>query len=66
MILGAIAGAGFEDVLVIEESEFPLDCMVNDPTGQAILRSLQGSEEEIRKVEGSVCSLKVRAKKTKA
>ncbi len=61
--LDAIAGAGFEEIDVIGESEFPLDCMTNDPTGQAILMSLEGSPEEIRKVESSISSLKVSARK---
>ena len=60
--LEAIASAGFEDIRAIEESDFPLDCMTNDPTGQAILKSLAG-EEEIKKVEGSISSLKVGARK---
>jgi hypothetical protein len=37
--------------------------MTNDPTGQAILRSLEGLDEEIRKVEGSISSLKVSGRK---
>lgn len=61
--LEAIAAAGFEEVRAIEESDFPLDCMTNDPTGQAILKSLAGEEEEIKKVEGSISSLKVSARK---
>ncbi len=61
--LDAIARAGFEEIDVIGESDFPLDCMSNDPTGQAILISLRGSPEEIKKVEGSISSLKVSAGK---
>jgi len=61
--LDAIKSAGFEDVCVIEESDFPLDCMTADPTGQAILKSLQGSAEEIKKVEGCISSVKVRGLK---
>lgn len=61
--LQAIDWAGFEEIDVIEESDFPLDCMTNDPTGQAILRSLEGLDEEIRKVEGSISSLKVSGRK---
>jgi ubiquinone/menaquinone biosynthesis C-methylase UbiE len=57
--LDAIKSAGFEDVAVIEESIFPLDCMTNDPTGQAILKSLKGSAEDIKKVEASIASIKV-------
>lgn len=59
--LDAIKSAGFENVAVIEESIFPLDCMTNDPTGQAILKSLKGSAEDIKKVEASIASIKVRA-----
>ena len=59
--LDFIKSAGFENVTVIEESDFPLDCMTNDPTGQAILKSLKGSEEEIKKVEGAISSIKVSA-----
>ncbi|MGV8174853.1 MAG: arsenite methyltransferase [Methanothrix sp.] len=61
--LDAISSAGFADVSVIEESDFPLDCMTNDPTGQAILRSLEESPEEIKKVEGSISSIKVCGRK---
>ena len=61
--LDAIAKAGFVEIDVIGESDFPLDCMTNDPTGQAILMSLEGSPEEIKKVEGSISSLKVSARK---
>jgi len=61
--LQAIKSAGFEDVSVIEESDFPLDCMANDPSGQAILGSLKGSPAEMEKVQGSISSLKVRGRK---
>ena len=57
--LDAIRSAGFKDVSVMQESIFPLDCMTNDPTGQAILKSLDGSAEEIKKIEGSISSVKV-------
>jgi len=58
--LGAMRSAGFKDVTVVEESVFPLDCMTNDPTGKAILQSMKGSAEEIKKIEGSISSIKVR------
>ena len=61
--MDAIKSAGFEDVTVMEETAFPLDCMTNDPTGQAILSSLKGSAEEIKKLEGAISSIKVRAVK---
>ena len=61
--LDAIRSAGFEDVTVMDETAFPLDCMTNDPTGQAILLSLKGSAEEIQEIEGAISSIKVRAVK---
>jgi arsenite methyltransferase len=62
--LDAMRSAGFKDVTVVEESVFPLDCMTNDPAGKAILQSIKGSAEEIKKVEGSISSIKVRGIKT--
>ena len=35
--LGLIAAAGFEDVEVMEESIFPIECMANEATAQAIM-----------------------------
>jgi len=58
--LEAIKSAGFNEVTVIEESLFPLDCMVDDLTGQSIAQNLKEKAEEIKKVEDSVASIKVR------
>ena len=63
--LGAIKSAGFGDVTVIDESLFPLDCMTNDPTGQAILKSLKGTPEQLKEVQNSISSIKVGAFKPK-
>lgn len=59
--LGAIKSAGFGDVAVIDETVFPLDCMTNDPTGQAILKSLKGTPEQLKDVQNSISSIKVGA-----
>lgn len=59
--LQAIKSAGFDDVTVIDESVFPLDCMTNDITGQAIVQSFGDDAEEIKKIEDSISSIKVRA-----
>jgi arsenite methyltransferase len=59
--LSAIKAAGFEDVTVIEESVFPLDCMASDPAGQAILKSLDGTSDQLKEVEESIASVKVSA-----
>ena len=57
--LDSIKSAGFEDVIVLDESVFTLDCMTNDPTGQAILKSLGESSEQLKEVEDSISSIKV-------
>lgn len=61
--LNAIREAGFEEVEVVEESVFPLDCMLNDPTAQAVVADLDLSEEELNRVLSAVRSAKVRAVK---
>ncbi len=58
--LNAIKSAGFNEVTVIDESIFPLDCMTNDPIGQAIVQSLTGDTEDLKKVTDSISSIKVR------
>lgn len=58
-----IRNAGFDEVTVIGGCPFPLDCMLNDPTGRAISISLEGLAEESRKLEGSISSITVRALK---
>jgi hypothetical protein len=59
--LNAIKSAGFKDVAVVDESFLHLDCMANDPIGQAILGSLKGSPEQLRDVQSSISSIKVSA-----
>jgi arsenite methyltransferase len=61
--LDAVKLAGFEKVIVVNESIFPLDCMINDPSGKAILQSLEGNAEELSKVEGSISSIQISATK---
>lgn len=58
--LEAIKSAGFNEVTVIDESLFTLNCIVDDLTGQSIAQNLKEKAEEIKKVEDSVASIKVR------
>lgn len=57
--LNAMRSAGFQDVRIIEETVFPLDCISNDPIGQSILESLKISSEQLKKVENTIASVKV-------
>ena len=55
--------AGFEDVQVVEEAVFPIECMANDPTAQAIVKDAGLPPERIKELEHSVVSIKVRGVK---
>jgi len=61
--LGAIKSAGFKQVKVVEETVFPIDCMANDPTAQAIIKELKIPAEMLRELGSSILSIKVQASK---
>jgi SAM-dependent methyltransferase len=61
--LEAIRAAGFENVRIVAESSFPLDCMANDPTAQAIGNTINLTPDELRDLADSVVSIKVAGKK---
>jgi len=57
--IGAIKTAGFQEVRIVDETSFPIECMANDPTAKAIIKNLQIPPEEVKKVASSVISIKV-------
>ncbi|MBC7230575.1 MAG: arsenite methyltransferase [Actinobacteria bacterium] len=61
--LGMIREAGFEEVEVAEESVFPIDCMANDPTAQAVMAGLDLPRQELDRLLEAVRSVRVRAVK---
>jgi SAM-dependent methyltransferase len=61
--LEAIRAAGFENVRIVEESSFPIDCMANDPTAQAIGNTINLTPDELSDLADSVVSIKVAGKK---
>jgi hypothetical protein len=61
--LDLIRGAGFSAIEVLEETSYPIELMVNDPTAQAVLADLSLSREELSRIGESVQSIKVRAVK---
>jgi len=63
--LKAIKSAGFQQVKVVEETLFPIDCLANDPTAIAIVRELQMPAEKIQEFASSVLSIKVQGVKGK-
>jgi SAM-dependent methyltransferase len=61
--LKTIQEVGFDDVHVVEETVFPIECMANDPTAQAIVKDARLPPERIKELEHSVLSIKVRGVK---
>ncbi len=58
-----IKEAGFQDVGVIDETVFPIECMTSDPTSQAVIDKLNLPMDRIEDTDGSVVSIKVQAVK---
>jgi arsenite methyltransferase len=61
--LSAIKESGLNNVRIIEESVFPLECMANDPTAQAIIDDLNVTPKQIKELTNSIASIKVSAVK---
>ena len=61
--LNAIESAGFDDIKVLDETIFPIDCMANDPTTQAIIKEIKMPTDKIMELANSVLSVRLQAKK---
>ena len=61
--LETIETAGFQNISVVDETSFPIDCMANDPTARAIMDSLDLSPEKTLELANSIRSIKVYATK---
>ena len=61
--LATITEAGFQEVQVLDEAIFPIDCMANDPTVKAVINKMDLSADEIKDTANSVASIKVRGVK---
>ena len=59
----AVRGAGFQDVKVVEERSFPIESLANDPNIKAIINTSNRAEENFKKIDNSVLSIKVEGKK---
>ena len=57
----AIKAAGFHEVSIVDETTFPIESMVNDPTAQAIIKTLKITPEDVKEFGSSVISMKVSA-----
>ncbi len=61
--LGIIEEAGFQKVKVIEESVFPIDYVISDPTAKKIIKTSKMPAEKIKEMSSTVASIKVSALK---
>jgi ubiquinone/menaquinone biosynthesis C-methylase UbiE len=57
--MGAIKGAGFQEVKIIDEAILPFEFMFNDPNTKVIREHLKIPPEKIKEIAGSVVSIKV-------
>jgi len=61
--LGFIEEAGFKDVRVVSQANYPIDAMANDATAQAVMGNPAISLQDMKDLVNSVASIKVRAAK---
>jgi ubiquinone/menaquinone biosynthesis C-methylase UbiE len=59
--LSAIEKAGFEKTQVAQESVFPIDSVINDPVARDLMIELKMTPEALRKLAGTILSVKVSA-----
>jgi SAM-dependent methyltransferase len=57
--IGAIEAAGFQEVRIVDETSFPIECMANDPTAKALIENLGIAFQEAVEFAPSVISIKV-------
>ena len=57
----SIKSAGFSDVKINEEINFPLDYILGDDTALIIKNNLNLSQEQIKDLENTIVSIKVSA-----
>ena len=62
--LGSIKEAGFQDVEILDEKSFPIDCMANDPSKAALFEGVSITREEIEDIGTSIISVNVRGIKS--
>jgi arsenite methyltransferase len=61
--IGCIKNAGFNDIKIVNESNFPGEGWSNDPILKSIIKETGLSKQTLRETAGSIVSIKVFAKK---
>lgn len=61
--IDAIKSAGFQNILIADESSFPIECLIFDGVGPGFIDMPKTSPEQLNEVEESIASIKVVAVK---
>ncbi len=59
----AMRSAGFQEIRIVDESSFPIECLIFDAVGPAFINMPKTSPEKLKEVEESISSIKVVAVK---
>jgi SAM-dependent methyltransferase len=60
-----IEEAGFQDIVIADETSFSIDLMINDPAAQAIIKKTEIPDEALKSIGGYIVSIKLTANKIK-
>ena len=55
--------AGFKDIKIIGEANYPIEAMANDATARALIKNFSTKEVDLKDMENSVVSIKIYAVK---
>jgi len=61
--LQAVKQAGFHDAIVVDETSFPVEFMLNDLEAQALIEKTKITPEKLKEIGSRVVSIKVKGKK---
>jgi len=61
--LSFIKKAGFKDIDIVSQSNYPIEAMANDATAKTIMESSGIKEVDLKSIENSVVSIKIHAAK---
>jgi hypothetical protein len=61
--LDVIQQAGFHEVIVVDETSFPVELMLNDSEAQVLIKKTKITPEKLKEIGTRVVSIKVKGKK---
>ncbi len=63
--LAAISNAGFQEIEIMDERTFSLDCDSDDPIARAVMENTKISPEQLKEVADTIVSIKVKGVKAR-